>query len=280
LKSGLLGAATAGISAGVLHGIRNPFVRVGGHAVLGGSASVASGGRFGPGALASGLTVGLNLGGISGNPYFNVAASTGLGGAISKATGGDFATGAINAGFQVAFNDLRDTWLDRNSQKEILLQGRALHARIVEAQVNYDGTPIPITTGELYSQYMALTPSSSAGYLTAGEGDSIFFIRGAGDKAVKVGNLKYLIDGARIEYGGNINYLKQGVNTALNGHSLLRMNAQVAGWNYAQALGDFWSNIVPRKNYALKSPMGNLGQISEGMNYAQVGYTWADAILE
>ncbi len=109
IKSGLVGAAVGGISGGLLHGL-NYGARVAGHAALGGAASVAQGGKFGPGALASGLTTGLGVGNISQNGWLNTLASSAVGGAISEISGGSFAHGALTSGLQGAFNDNATWW--------------------------------------------------------------------------------------------------------------------------------------------------------------------------
>jgi hypothetical protein len=114
LRDGLVSAVTAGISSGVLHDYEgNLAVHTLGHAVLGGAAQAAEGGKFWSGFASSGLTSGIGdswIGGISSSPLVRTMIAAGLGGGISRLTGGSFYNGAMNSGLEWAYNSERGNW--------------------------------------------------------------------------------------------------------------------------------------------------------------------------
>ncbi len=78
------------------------------HAMTGGIISELSGGKFGHGFFAAGLTKALNMNKMIGtaakDASLRIVSAAVVGGTISKVTGGKFANGAITAGFAQAFN--------------------------------------------------------------------------------------------------------------------------------------------------------------------------------
>jgi len=114
LRDGIIGAITGGISSR-LHDVDSFALHTAGHALLGGAAQAAQGGKFWSGFAASGLTSGIgdrwigHIGGDS-NPLLHTLIAAGLGGSISKLTGGSFFYGALNSGAEWAYNKERDNW--------------------------------------------------------------------------------------------------------------------------------------------------------------------------
>lgn len=265
LRAGATGALVGGISGGLLHGIPNEMARIAGHAVLGGAASVAQGGKFGPGALASGLTIGLGVGTYSRNVWVNTLASAGVGGGISAATGGDFAIGALNAGLQVAFND---NLLEYN-MRSLRKMAFEFEGRMMAGIQNNAGQPIPISSDELhmYAQYLTMSKLETGASLD-------YYFGGAGDTKWRNVWAKgtFLLDGKELVAAGNLNYLQQGINTFLRGGSVNANIGRVVGWNMWQAYGGY--------NFMKSSSMvGNLQQIAPAIRFSVFGYNAAESLL-
>jgi hypothetical protein len=115
MKDGLIGGVVGGISAGVLHNMEGNWAEhTVGHALLGGAAQKAEGGKFWAGFAASGISSGLGsswISSVDGNdPLVHTLIAAGLGGTISKLTGGSFYSGALNSAVEWAYNEERGKW--------------------------------------------------------------------------------------------------------------------------------------------------------------------------
>ncbi len=103
-KGGVIGAFSAGVSFGIANtaGLEN-WQRVGLQATTGGVVESLSGGNFGHGFLAAGLTASVmpHVGKI-GNDVTRTAVGALVGGTLSVATGGKFANGAMTGAIQGA----------------------------------------------------------------------------------------------------------------------------------------------------------------------------------
>lgn len=108
------------------------------HGFVGGVMSSLSGGKFGDGFVAAGLSTSLSLTGtIKGSDWTAVASRVAIaavsGGTVSELTGGKFTNGAISAAFSQAFNEEREhfnryrSYNELNGQAKNVLQYRELH---------------------------------------------------------------------------------------------------------------------------------------------------------
>lgn len=236
LRSGLTGALVGGISGGFLHGM--PYgARVAGHAALGGGASVAQGGKFGPGALASGLTVGLGIGHLSSNALANIIASSAIGGGISQITGGSFMQGAMTTGIQVAFNDYRDTV--RSEGKSAISRIRSTISRtplgeIIDVSMD-DWLAYLRHQTEKYEFYSRQPEFRGVlgWYAMSGLDGEVFRSQtpslSNGGRLFRIGN-----NYSWTSYGGDLNYADQGIISAIAGfENTITMQLKIIAWNYA-----------------------------------------------
>ena len=212
------------------------------HGLAQGGVGALRGQRFGAAFISgfAGSFAGSGFGRYLPDAHWSVAiAGVGtIGGVSSRIGGGRFEDGFASAAAVQAFNHLlHPLAIDKKDALLRTKRGMELELRLRQAQDQYvDGSPIPITSGEIVevAEYYALLKNQDqrTGYWGDGQADSVFFADRNGKATI--GHMEYVIDGTQIQYGGKINYLMHGINTALNGGNLSGMGMRTFAWNAMQ----------------------------------------------
>jgi len=228
------------------------------HAVAGGVMAEMGGGKFGNGFLSAGVTQALsgNIGAIQGAPARIVAAAV-IGGTVSAATGGKFANGALTAAFSRAFNaeshreasrddpgDVGEGYSEKREHVIAILERPAGDDGVKELSIGEFALVLDVSKVEIDARSRARGGYENISGVEFSrvlyhQGDSIFF----GDETHGgFGGTSFRIVGApwsdnTVFYGGDLNYLYQGLLHAARGNSQMQLATTVTWWNSAFGTG-------------------------------------------